>query len=345
VLDALLPPVHVPGVVPVMPPGVELVPADVRDAKAVRAALDGVDAVIHLAAYQDYMTDFSHFFDVNTTATAQLYELAVRDRLPLKRIVVASSQAVYGEGDVRCEEHGVQKPRPRTLARLSCAEWEVTCPVCDRPAKSVATPERDPGARNSYGLSKWAGERAALALGETYELPTVCMRYSIVHGAGQSPRNAYSGVLRSTALRLRAGLPPVIFEDGAQLRDYVSIDDVVAANLLVLEHPGAVGRSFNVGGGRAMTVLEVARGIGEAVGRPIAPVLPGEFRVGDVRHVHSDCSALESLGWKAKADLPDTWRRYWEWLNSLDLPPDLVEQAHGSMRQAGVVRRAGPSVP
>jgi dTDP-L-rhamnose 4-epimerase len=338
VLDALTQPVHEPDATPAFGDGVEFLRGDVRSAADWARALDGVDAVVHLGAYQDYLPDFSTFFTVNAAGTALLYETIVARNLPIRRVVVASSQAVYGEGAVRCAEHGVSSPGPRSMEQLASGEWDVSCPRCGGPAVSVATPEEAADPRNAYGISKLAAERASLALGQTYGVPTAALRYSIVHGAGQSPRNAYSGLLRSAALRMRAGKSPLAFEDGRQLRDYVAIEDVVAANLLALDHPDAPGRAYNVGGGAAWTVLEVIDALRAIGGVDVEPELPGTYRVGDVRHIVSDISRLRGLGWEPKADLKDVWRRYWAWLDDIAPPARIVDDAYERMEREGVLR-------
>jgi dTDP-L-rhamnose 4-epimerase len=338
VLDALTQPVHAPGATPAIAHDVEFETGDVRDKRTWLQALDGIDAVVHLAAYQDYLTDFSTFFTVNAAGTALLYECIVERDLPVRRVVVASSQAVYGEGAVRCEAHGVHAPGPRAMDQLAKGEWEVRCPVCGNTATSVPTPEEAADPRNAYGISKVGAERAALALGDTYGVPTAALRYSIVHGPGQSPRNAYSGLLRSAALRMRAGKAPLAFEDGKQLRDYVAIDDVVSANLLALDHPDAPGRAYNVGGDRAWTVLEVIDALREIAGTDVEPELPGTYRVGDVRHVVSDVTRLRRLGWAPNADLREVWRRYWTWLDEIAPPATIVDEAYDKMRADGVLR-------
>jgi len=338
VLDALTQPVHEPGTKPAFEEGVEFLPGDVRNAEDWTRALDGIDAVVHLGAYQDYLTDFSTFFTVNAAGTALLYETIVARNLPVRRVVIASSQAVYGEGNVRCAEHGVLSPGSRAMEQLAKAEWNVACPLCGRATQSVPTSEESADPRNAYGISKLAAERAGLALGDTYGVPTAALRYSIVHGAGQSPRNAYSGLLRSAALRMRAGKPPLAFEDGLQLRDYVAITDVVSANLLALDHPDAPGRAYNVGGGRAWTVIEVIDALREVTGVDVEPELPGTYRVGDVRDTVSDISRLRSLGWEPGADLKDVWRDYWAWLDEVSPAASIVDDAYERMQREGVLR-------
>ena len=342
VVDALTQPVHALGATFHIE-GAECIRGDVRDKDSWGAWLSGVEAVAHLAAYQDYMPDFSTFFSVNAVGTALLYEVIVERRLDVGRVVVASSQSVYGEGAARCDTHGVLVPEQRTAEQLVRAAWDVTCPRCGGPVTPVPTPETFAEPRNAYGISKLAAETAALALGAQHGIPTAALRFAIVHGVGQSPRNAYSGLLRSVCLGLLAGRAPVVFEDGAQLRDYVAIDDVVAATLVALDHPGAPGAAYNVGGARSWSVLEVIDAVNRIVPEPQPPVLSGEYRVGDVRHTIGDLSRLRGLGWEPVTDLTRTWRAYWEWLASTGTSGVTVEQAYEEMRRRGVLRPAARS--
>ena len=340
VLDALVPPVHtVQGRPPHLAPEAELVVGDVRRREDWEQALAGVGAVIHLAAHQDYLLDFSRFAHVNDLGTALLYEVAVANRLPLRKVVVGSSQAVYGEGRYACPVDGPQFPDPRTLEQLRRGRWEIPCPRCGRVMEPGWTDETLVAPHNQYAVSKYAQELYARTLGRLHAIPTVVLRYSIVQGPRQSPSNAYSGVLRVFGSRLLRGLPPIVYEDGRQIRDYVAIDDVVEANLLVLERQAADGEVFNVGGDRAVTVLEYAGMLCELLGAELEPEMSGEFRLGDVRHIRSDVSKLKALGWQPKTGLRQVASAYLAWLQSLGFH-DHTEEALERMRRLGVLRRA-----
>jgi len=250
VLDSLTPPVHPKKEKPAyLPEDVEFILGDVQNRNDMEKALQGVSAVFHLAAYQDYLTDFSKFAFVNDGGTALLYEMIVNHRLPIEKVVLGSSQAVYGEGKYQCAEHGAQYPPMRCLEQLERGDWEVKCPACDRQMNLVPTDESRVNPHNQYAVSKYAQELYALTLGRRHGIPTVALRYSITQGPRQSIHNAYSGVLRSSVIRLLNNLPPVIYEDGQQLRDYVFVGDVAQANLLALEKDTASFEVFNVGGG------------------------------------------------------------------------------------------------
>ncbi len=340
VLDMLQPRVHPLGRPSYLAREVEFVEGDVRDRRAWERALEGVRYVYHLAAYQDYMPDFHSFLETNATSTALLYEIIVERRLPVEKVIVASSQSVYGEGKYECPRHGVQYPGPRPLGQLEQGRWEHACPQCSADLMPVAFDESVVHPHTAYGISKSAAEQLALALGRRYSIPSVALRYSIVQGPRNSPHNAYSGVCRTFTQRVLNGKPPIVYEDGLQLRDYVHIQDVAAANLLVLLMKEAEGQAFNVGGSRATTVLECARLVTAACGSDLAPVLRGEFRVGDTRHTVSDSSRLRQLGWIPRHSVEEIVRDYVAWVREQGQVPDTSEAAAQEMQRHGVLRPA-----
>lgn len=345
ILDALLPPIHQGGTWPAhVPDGVERVHGNVEDPTTLRAALEGVDAVVHLAAYQDYLPNFSRFFHVNAGGTALLYELLVADpalRERIRRVVVATSQAVFGEGRYRCSNHGVRFPGQRTLAQLEARDWEPKCAECGSPMVPLPTLAEDPPRpHNQYGISKLAQELIALNLGARYGIPTVAMRYSITQGPRQSFTNPYSGALRIFVQRVLHGRQPIVFEDGGQLRDFVTVWDVARANLIALDDPRTDFQALNVGGGRAITVLDYAQVVGRALGIPVIPEVPGRFRVGDTRHIQSDISGLAALGWRAERSLEEAARAYADWAQVQPDFRDYTESGLKVMTEQGVVRAA-----
>ena len=344
VLDSLEPPVHNGEWPNYLPAEVELIRGSVSDRDALRRALDGVDAIFHFAAHQDYHTDFSRFFLTNSVGTALIYELIVNERLPVQRVVVASSQAVYGEGRYLCPVDGVRYPDQRPPAQLEQGDWEVRCPDCAAPMEPIWTDEAVTAPHNSYGISKRDQDDIALKLGLRYGIPSVALRYSIVQGSRQSFRNAYSGALRSFAVRVLSGQPPVIYEDGEQQRDYVSIHDVVEANLLVLHDSRADYQVFNVGGDRRVTVRELAQLVIETAGVAVEPELPGLYRIGDTRHIFSDISKLRALGWEPQVTQSEMVREYLAWATEQPDIHDTFTEAQMNMEAVGVLRKAGGRV-
>jgi dTDP-L-rhamnose 4-epimerase len=341
VLDKLVPRIHPNGRPEYLPPEVDLVVGDVSSREDLRAALEGATFVYHLAAYQDYLPDFSTFFHVNTESTALLYELIVGEHLPVQKVVVASSQAAYGEGRYECARHGVVYPDLRDESLLRTGRWDPTCPQCAGPIDSQPTDESRVNPQNQYAISKYAQELVALRLGRRYEIPTVAMRYSIVQGPRQSFYNAYSGACRIFSLALYFDQPPLLYEDGQQLRDFVNIHDVVDANVLVLERSDADFQAFNVGGGQAYTVEEFATIVAQVFGKDIEPRIPREYRVGDTRHIVSDISRLRALGWNPMRTAEDSVRAYVAWLQEQRNVEDILAYAEKNMRALDVVRSAG----
>lgn len=342
ILDNLSKPVHLKGKPAYLPAAAEFIEGDVRDKAVFSRALDGMDAVFHLAAYQDYLPDFSTFFHVNAVGTALLYEIIVERKLPIRKVVVATSQAVAGEGLYRDGEGNLFCPDNRPLAQLQRGDWEVR-DARGRPARYQLTPESVANPQNQYGVSKVAQERIALSLGGRYEIPTVCLRYSIVQGPRQSFYNAYSGACRIFCLNLHFDRAPVLYEDGEQVRDYVNIRDVVDANLLVLRDPRADGRVFNVGGGTPYTVRQFAEVVRAEYGKDIAFKQPGWYRYGDTRHIQSDISALRALGWNPTRTPADSVRDYVAYLRQQTDIEDILDYAEKRMKDLNVVRTVKPA--
>jgi dTDP-L-rhamnose 4-epimerase len=340
VLDALTPPVHRNGQPAYLSPGVEFYQGDVRNRDLLTNLLRRVDAVYHFAAYQDYLPEFSRFSDVNVVSTALIYEIIVAERLDIARVVVASSQAAMGEGLYWCPADGEQLPGMRPERLLAEMQWDIPCPQCGGKLEMQATPERVSNPQNAYGMSKLAQEMVAINIGRRYNIPTVALRYSIVQGPRQSVYNAYSGACRIFCLSYFLGTPPTLYEDGAAIRDYVNIDDVVSANILVLEDEGAAGRVFSVGGGVPITASEFADIVRRQYGSSQPAVVTGEYRFGDTRHILSDISALRGLGWEPRNTPAESVAAYAAWLEGMDGLDDVLAEANARMRALGVVRRA-----
>jgi len=340
ILDLLTPPVHDGKLPDYVPREVDFIRGDVRDAASMRRALEGVQIVYHLAAYQDYLPDFSTFFTTNAASTALLYELIVAEFRNVELVVVGSSQAVYGEGKYTCATDGWVHPGPRSEEQLQRGEWNHRCLRCGGPIEAAWTDEAMMNPHNAYALSKRDQDEIAVRFGERYRIPSTALRYSIVQGPRQSFRNAYSGALRSFTAQLRTSTPPLIYEDGQQLRDYVGIRDVVRATVLPLDHSDMSYRSFNVGGDRSVTVLELASFVAGTMGVDLAPRISGVYRVGDTRHVRSDVSQLKGYGWCVQDDLSRVVRDYLEWALASPDFHNAATEAQARMQRLGVLRHA-----
>ena len=341
VLDALTPPVHRNGHPAHLSPEADFYQGDTRNRDLLANLLRRVDAVYHFAAYQDYLLDFSRFSDVNVVSTALLYETIVAEHLDLARIVVASSQSAMGEGLYWCPLDGEQTPGMRPESALATSQWDIPCPVCGGLLEMRPTPERVSNPQNAYGMSKLAEEMVAINLGRRYGIPTVALRYSIVQGPRQSVYNAYSGACRIFCLNYLLGRAPVLYEDGEAIRDYVNIDDVVDANVLVLSDDRATGRVFNVGGGQAVTTREFSDIVMYQYGSDKPGMVTGEYRFGDTRHILSDISALRALGWEARRTPAQSVTAYAAWLAGMEGLDGVLAAADARMRALGVVRKAG----
>jgi dTDP-L-rhamnose 4-epimerase len=259
--------------------------------------------------------------------------------------VVAASQAVAGEGKYQCGAHGVVYPGPRPIEQLERGDWEAHCPYCDTYLTPLPIDEATSNPHTAYGISKYAVEMLALRLGRRYGIPSTSVRYTYVQGPRNSFYNAYSGICRIFTLRILNGLAPVIYEDGKQLRDFLDVADVARANVLLMERPEADYRVFNVGPGRATTVLDFARLVLRVAGSDLEPVISGQFRVGDTRHTVSDITALSGLGWSADIPLERTIERYLEWVRPFQGTGAYLKAAEEAMRGQNVVRKAGVLTP
>ncbi|HEX8679717.1 MAG TPA: SDR family NAD(P)-dependent oxidoreductase, partial [Chthoniobacterales bacterium] len=233
ILDNLEPNTHKQGKPSWVNPDAEFVQGDVRDRATIAAALAGIDVVFHEAAYGGYMPEIAKYVDVNSLGTALMLEVIREDKLPIKKFIVASSQAVYSEGAAECPEHGLVFPNVRPVEQLRRGDWVVRCPKCDKPTKSVPTPEEAPiGGETVYGLTKVDQEKLVLLWGKQAGVPTVALRYSCTYGPRQSIFNPYTGVIAIFCTRLLNDLPPVLYEDGEQTRDFSFVEDIARANLL-----------------------------------------------------------------------------------------------------------------
>jgi len=298
---------------------VELVIGDIRDSVEVERALDGIDAVIHLVALVGVgqsMYQIADYTSVNNLGTATLWQAIVGAQHRIGCVVVASSMSVYGEGLYRDEEGNVREAGDRTLEQLKLGDWEVRDDR-GRALTPLPTPEdKRPALASVYALSKYDQERLCLILGRAYGIPTVALRFFNTYGPYQALSNPYTGVLSNFASRVLNGNPPLIFEDGLQRRDFVSVYDVARACRLALETPSAAGGAFNISSGLAMTVKEVAERTVAAIGRSdTAPQITGKYRAGDIRHCFADISlARKVLGWEPQIALEEGLRDLAKWL-------------------------------
>jgi len=344
VLDSLEPQVHGRGATAArwLPRGVELVRASIDDPEAMDRALDGVGGVVHLAAQVGVgqsMYAIVPYVSDNARGTAVLLDRLINGGHAVRRLIVASSMSIYGEGRYRCARCGLVAPRLRPLAQLQRREWEMCCPACGGPAEPRLTDEDKPLMPTSvYAITKRDQEELCLCVGRAYGIGTVALRFFNVYGPRQSLSNPYTGVAAIFASRLLNGQPPLIFEDGNQSRDFVHVSDIVHALLLALDRADVADVALNVGTGRATSVADVARGLACELGLAIAPVIVGRFRAGDIRHCAADVTRITSaLGYVPRVRFADGLRDLVNWCRD-QRAEDRVAQASAELDRRGLIR-------
>ena len=339
-LDDLSPQVHEGGGRPdYLDPEVELVHGDVRDPDAVARALADVDSVVHFAArvgVGQSMYELAEYTSVNSAGTAVLLE-ALLDR-PVRRLLVASSMSIYGEGLYRDPDGRLHAHAERTREQLERGEWDPVGPGGEA-LEPLPTPETKPPALSSvYALNKYDQERLCLIFGRAYDVPTVALRFFNVYGTRQALSNPYTGVLAIFASRLLNGRPPLVFEDGRQRRDFVSVADVGRACRLALETDGVAGRTVNVGSGESVSVAEIGERLARVLGVEIEPEVTGKMRAGDIRHCFADISlARELLGFEPAVALDDGLQELAGWLEG-QTAVDRVDDATRQLVARGLSR-------
>src|SRR5216110_1755263 len=320
----------------------EFIEGDLRDRETISAALDKIDIVFHQAAYGGYMPEIAKYVHVNSLGTAQMLEVICEKNLPVRKIVVASSQAVYSEGAGECPEHGIVFPSVRPVEQLRKGDWQVHCPLCSAIIRSVPTPENAPvGGETVYGLTKVDQEKLVLLWGKQTGIPTVALRYSCTYGPRQSIFNPYTGVIAIFCTRLLNNLPPVLYEDGQQTRDFSFVEDVARANLLAAKTDALDGLPVNVGSGKAASVREIAQRVSGALGIKIQPEINGEFRPGEMRHLISGTERIRAAGYVPQVNLEDGLGRYLDWIRLQSDVRDYFSEAAEILRNTGIVHRVG----
>lgn len=318
---------------------VEFHRGDVRDPGAVVRALDGVDVVFHQAAavgVGQSMYRIVDYVSANSLGAAVLLEAILKRGQPLRKLVVASSMSIYGEGKYRCPEHGEVSPPLREAEQFRRSDWEMHCPACGAEVSALPTDEGKPLQPTSvYAITKRDHEEMFLAVGRAYGIPTVALRYFNIYGPRQSLNNPYTGVAAIFTSRLLNGRAPLVFEDGRQSRDFIHVSDIVRANLLALEKPEADGEVFNVGTGRSLNLRDMAGALRAHLGGPAAEIV-GEFRQGDIRHCFSDPAKIrERLGFEARVRFEDGIDDLAAWAREQSAE-DRVEDARAELQAAGL---------
>jgi dTDP-L-rhamnose 4-epimerase len=343
IMDSIVEQVHGNQVPAHLNPAAEFIRADVCDADAVSKALDGIDVVYHEAAevgVGQSMYEIVRYVKANDLGTAVLLEEMIKRPGQFKKLAVASSMSIYGEGAYRCVNcESTINPFLRPTEQLESHDWEFKCETCGGLLQTIGTTEEKPLFPTSvYAVSKQDQEQYCLAVGRAYRIPTVAFRYFNVYGTRQALSNPYTGVCAIFSSRLLNDQAPLIFEDGEQSRDFVHVSDIVNANLLALETDKADYKTMNIGTGRSTSVKEIARLLAKGLGKEIEPEIVGKYREGDIRHCIADISlAKRLLGYEPKVALEDGLVELLEWVRNQDAD-DRVQTANAELASHKLVR-------
>jgi dTDP-L-rhamnose 4-epimerase len=348
VLDNLAPQIH--GADPECSPlfrsiqgKVEFFRGSVTSRDDLMKVLPGMDTVVHLAAETgtgQSMYAIQHYSDVNIGGTALLLDLIANEPFPVRKIVVASSRAVYGEGKYRCAQHGLVFPSSRSAGDMEAGDFDVHCPVCNVAAQVVPTDEETPVRPSSvYGITKLTQEQMVLTVGRAIGISALAFRYQNVYGPGQSLSNPYTGILSIFSTRIRNGNGINIFEDGKESRDCVFIDDVVGATVKGIEYEAPLVDVFNVGSGVATDVLTIANTLQRLLGGSVPIEVSGQFRPGDIRHNVADLRKVRAvLGFEPSVSIEEGLRRFVAWVKSEEVQADRYEESLKELRAKGLFK-------
>lgn len=340
VLDILEPQVHGNKKPAYLNKDAEYLYADIRDRDKLKKAIRDVEFIFHEASQVGVgqsMYEIEKYVAHNSYGTAVLLDLLVNTKNKVKKIVVASSMSIYGEGAYQCGSCGEVYPQLRQEKQLKGGKWEMRCPECGKQAKDIGTCEDKPLFPTSvYATTKRCQEEMCLEAGIAYKIPVVALRYFNIYGSRQSLNNPYTGVCAIFLSRVKNGRPPLIFEDGRQSRDFIHVSDIVNANMLAMKKKEADYNFFNVGTGIPHSILEVARKIAQLCGKNISPEILHKFRAGDIRHCYADISKIRSkLGFAPKVDFEEGMRELIEW-SVAQKAIDLTQKAQDELKKRGL---------
>ncbi len=320
--------------------GAKFIKEDIRNRDKLKDAILDSEVVFHQAAMVGVgqsMYQIEKYMDVNTMGTAKLLDILANEEHEVKKLIVASSMSIYGEGKYECSDCGVVYPALRSDEQLKRREWEMRCPSCGKVVKPVPTDESKPLQPTSvYAISKKDQEEMCLAVGRAYGIPTVALRYFNIYGPRQALSNPYTGVCAIFSSRIKNNNPPIIFEDGLQTRDFTSVHDIVRSNLLALEKAKADYGVFNVGTGKPISILDIAHTLSKLYGRNIEPEIVNKFRSGDIRHCYADISKIRKLGFKPSVSLEEGMRELVEWGKTQEAE-DKSDAAYSELKERGLV--------
>ena len=322
---------------------VEFILGSVTCEKDLIAALDDIDTVVHFAAETgtgQSMYAIHHYSNVNIDGTVLLLELIAKNKLPVKKIVIASSRAVYGEGKYFCREHDFIYPPARLVSNMENGDFDVHCPVCDEIVDFVPSDETTPVSPSSvYGVTKLTQEQMGLIVGKAIGMSVIALRFQNVYGPGQSLSNPYTGILSIFATRICNGNSINIFEDGKESRDFLFIDDAIRATVGAIDFSPPIFESLNVGSGQPTDIATIARIMQSSFSTFVPTQITGQFRIGDIRHNVADLSKIQSiLGFKPEITIEEGIQKFTEWVKTEEVQHDNYEQSLTELREKGLLR-------
>ena len=348
VLDNLSPQIHgdIPEISPLflsLNPKVEFIRGSVTESEDMIHALDGVNTVVHLAAETgtgQSMYAFRHYTDVNVGGTALLLDLIVNKSLPIRKVVVASSRAVYGEGKYKCLTHGFIYPASRSIKDMEGGNFVVHCPFCGVASELVATDEEAPAKPNSvYGITKLTQEQLVLNFGRSHGISAIAFRYQNIYGPGQSLLNPYTGILSIFSTRIRNKRSINIFEDGKESRDFVYIDDVVSVTAQAVKYEKPLVDVFNVGSGVSIDVLTIANTLQKLLNINVTTLVSGQFRVGDIRHNYADLTKVRNIfGFESMVGIEQGLYNFVDWVKKEQIHFDRYEESLNELKSKGLLK-------
>lgn len=339
ILDSLDKPTHLHGKPSYIPEEIRFIQGDILDEEKVTTALTDIDIVFHQAAKGGIHAPASDYISTNSLATAQLFETIHKNKFPIKKIITASSVAVYGEGLYLCHTHGKIHPPNRTISQLKNAQWDVTCPHCAVPLESLPTSEETSvNPETPYSLSKYDQEKITLLSGKKYNIPVVALRYFLTYGPRQSLTNPYTGLCSIFSTQILNNEQPTVYEDGNQTRDFVFVEDVAAANIFAMHNKKTDGSVFNVGTGIPTSISGFVETLTELYEKNIPSALTQEFRLGDSRHIFADIHKLQSLGFETKYSLKKGLKIYLDWIANQDEIKNYFNTAQNILKQSQIVQ-------
>lgn len=341
IFDLLDPQVHPDGPPPYLNREAEFIRGDIRDCDALEKALRDVEVVFHQAAVVGVgqsQYQIKRYVESNIGGTANLLDRVVNGKTRVEKLIVAASMSSYGEGKYGCTACGDARPDLRSESQMAGGDWEVRCPSCGSALHPKPTDESTPQTSNSiYGITKKTQEEMVLNIGRTYHLPAVALRYFNIFGPRQSLSNPYTGVAAIFMSRIKNDHPPVVYEDGKQTRDFISVHDIVQANLLAMQRPEADYHVFNVGRGEPVSIQQVAKTLARLYESDLQPHITRQFRKGDIRHCYADIGLIrDRLGFSPRISFEQGMRELVEWAESAEAH-DHFDRAARELRQRSLI--------